>query len=339
MLGKWSNFLYNDQDRLEDFTIPIRDWCYKKSPIIDDQATDTAYKSVENADNAEGHDLTLEMEMEDKLDVCSEPDARAKFELSPTKEDRVDVCSDPDARAKFELSPTLEGGVDVCFEPDARARFELSPTKHVVALDKIGVICITDGDVTVIRGNVAGDSDSHEDEYIRVSMISVDETRRGASAHIHNSLGIRDCVIPECETQPTLVAYRDSTLCNKESLPIMTKSCFGLCGSTNQFHSTDFEWCVECVNRLIWGFLVSCVVSIVTKNRSVGTDVFIKGSDVFVSIWGLLDGLIAPCDEMHGCWWSTEDFKDTLNNVMLGRGAQMISHDVPGVKTMDRCCQ
>ena len=207
--------------------------------------------------NAEGHDLTLEMEIEDKMDVCSEPDARAKFELSPTK--------------------------------------------HVVALDNIGVNCIADGDVTVIRGNVDGDSDTHEDEFIRVSMISVDETRRDTSVDIHNSLGTRDCVIPECVTQPTLIAYGDSALCNKESLQIMRKYCFGLCGSTNQFHSTEFEWCVECVNRLIWGFLVSCVVSIVMRNRSVGTDVLSKGSDVIVSIWGLLDGLVMLCDAMREC--------------------------------------
>ena len=64
--------------------------------------------------------------------------------------------------------------------------------------------CIADGDVTVIRGNVDGDSDTHEDEFIRVSMISVDETRRGTSVDIHNSLGTRDCVIPECVTQPWL---------------------------------------------------------------------------------------------------------------------------------------
>ena len=94
--------------------------------------------------------------------------------------------------------------------------------------------------------------------------------------------------------------------------------------------TTDFEWCVECVNRLIWGFLVSCVVSIVWRNRSVGMDVFIKGSDVLVSIGALLDGRITPCDAMRACLWRTEDFKDTLNNVMLGRGAKMISHDVPG---------
>ena len=272
---------YYCRHKLENY----KDWHYNKSPIVDSRATDEAYKSVGNADNAEGHDLTLDMEIEDKIDVCSEPDARAKFELSPTR--------------------------------------------HVVELDKIGVNCITDGDVTVSKGNVAGDSDAHEDEYIRVSMISVDEPRRGTSEHIHKSLGIRDCVIAECETQPTLFAYRDSALCNKDSLQIMTKYCFGVCGSTSQFYSTDFEWCVECVDKLIWGFLVSCVVSIVTKYRSVGTDVFIKGSDVYVSIWGLLDGLITPCDAMHECLWRTEDFKDTLNNVMLGNRSKMISHDIP----------
>ena len=234
---------------------------------------------------AVGHDLTLEMEIEDKMDVCS--------------------------------------------EPDARATFELSPTKHVVALDNIGVNCIADGDVTVIRGNVDGDSDMHDDEFIRVSMISVDETRGDTSVNIHNSLGARECVIPECVAQPTLVAYGDSALCNKESLHIMRKYCFGLCGLTNQFHSTEFEWCVECVNRLIWGFLVSCVVSIVMRNRSVGTDVLSKGSDVIVSIWGLLDGLVILCDAMRECLWTLKDINDTLNNVMMGNRARMISHDIP----------
>ena len=234
---------------------------------------------------AVGHDLTLKMDIEDKLDGCS--------------------------------------------EPDARATFELSPTKHVVALDNIGVNCITDGDVTVISGNVDGDSDMHDDEFIRVSMISVDETRRDTSVNIHSSLGTRECVIPECVIQPTLVAYGDSALCNKESLHIMRKYCFGLCGLTNQFHSTEFEWCVECVNRLIWGFLVSCVVSIVMRNRSVGTDVLSKGSDVIVSIWGLLDGLVILCDAMRECLWTLKDINDTLNNVMMGNRARMISHDIP----------
>ena len=66
---------YYCRHKLEDY----KDWHYNKSPIMDGRATDAAYKSVGNADNAEGHDLTLEMEIEDKIDVCSEPDARANL--------------------------------------------------------------------------------------------------------------------------------------------------------------------------------------------------------------------------------------------------------------------
>ena len=203
---------YDCRHKLDDY----KDWHYNRSPVVDSRTTDGDYKSVGNADNADGHDMTLEMEIEDKIDVCSEPDARAKFELSPTK--------------------------------------------HVVELDKIGVNCINDGDVTVNMVNVAGDSDTHGNEYIRVSMISVDESRRGTSEHIHKPLGIRDFLITECGKQPDLSAYRDSALCNQDPLQNMTNNCFGVCGSTNQFYSPEFEWCVECVDKLIWGFLVSCVI-------------------------------------------------------------------------------
>ena len=58
---------------------------------------------------------------------------------------------------------------------------------------------------------MAGDSDMHEDEYIRVSMISVDESRRRTSEHIQKPLGMRDCVIAESGKQPDLSGYRDST--------------------------------------------------------------------------------------------------------------------------------
>ena len=43
------------------------------------------------------------------------------FDFSPTREDGVDVCSDPDARAKFKLSPTMEDGVEVCSDPVVRS--------------------------------------------------------------------------------------------------------------------------------------------------------------------------------------------------------------------------
>ena len=145
-------------------------------------------------------------------------------------------------------------------------------------------------------------------------MISMDESRRSTSEHIHKPLGMRDCVIAEC---------------NQESLQNMTNNCFGVCRSTNQFYNPEFEWCVECVDRLIWGFLVSCVVSVVTRNRSVGADEFIKGSGVCVSTRGLPDGPIAPCGAIHDCLWRAEDFRDVLSSVVLGSGAKMNRHDVP----------
>ena len=111
----------------------------------------------------------------------------------------------------------------------------------------------------------------------------------------------------------------------RESLPSMTTSCFGLCGLTNKFHNTDFEWCVQCVNRLLWGFIVSCVVSIVGR----GIDVFITGCDVLVSIGARLDGLITPVDAMRLCLWSTEDFKDMLHIVMCDYWTGLIRLDIP----------
>ena len=173
-----SSFFYSDTDRLEDFTIPISDWCYKKSPIVHEEPTKTVFGSVTDPEEmkkmfkiADNVGIYLDPDARarfklspNKIDVCPDPDARAKFDLSPTLEDGVDVCSDPDARArfilspnkidvcpdpdaraKFELSPTLEDGVDVCSEPDARAKFELSPTMED------GVAVCSDPDVRFVH--------------------------------------------------------------------------------------------------------------------------------------------------------------------------------------------
>ena len=69
--------------KLDDY----KDWYYNRSPVVDIRTTDGDCKSLGNADNADGHGLTLDMGIEDKLVVCSEPDARAKLDLSPTKHD------------------------------------------------------------------------------------------------------------------------------------------------------------------------------------------------------------------------------------------------------------
>ena len=267
------SFFYNDTDRLEDFSIPISNWCRKGSPIVDEEPTKTVFGPVTG------------------------PEER---------------------RNRYKIADIG----DYFRDPDARARFELSQAKSAIIM---GYTFTGDDGATGMGENMTGDTVAEENEYIRVSMISVDEHRTVQSDFKHDSLGIRDCALPECATRPMLAAYEDSTLCVRESLPSMTTSCFGLCGLTNQFHHADFEWCVKCVNRLLWGFIVSCVVSIVER----GIDVFITGCDVLVSIGARLDGLITPGDAMRLCLWRTEDFKDMLHIVMCDYWTGLIRLDIP----------
>ena len=156
-------------------------------------------------------------------------------------------------------------------------------------------------------------------------MISVDEHRTVQSDIILHSVGIRDCASPKYVKRPIVVENEDLTRCVIESLPNMTTSCFGVCGVTNQFHNTGFGWCVECVNRLLWGFIVSCVVSIVGRD----IDVFITACDVLVGIGAKLDDLITQCDAMRLSSWRTKDFKETLNNVMCVYRTGLIRLDIP----------
>ena len=76
----------------------------------------------------------------------------------------------------------------------------------------------------------------------------------------------------------------------------------------------------------MWGYRVSCVVTIVTKNRSVGIDVFIERSCVYASTRGLEDGPVRPCDVISVYVWMTEKLKDVLNKVMLVNKAPVDSH-------------
>ena len=267
------SFFYNDTDRLEDFSIPVSDWCRKGLPIVDEEPTKTVFGPVTGSE---------------------------------------------ERRNRYKIADSGDNFRD----PDARARSELSQAKSAIAM---GYTFTGDDGATGMGRNMTGDAVAEENEYIRVSMISVDEHRTVQSDFKHDSLGIRDCALPECVTQPMLAAYEDLTVCVRESLPSVTTSCFGLCGLTNQFHHADFEWCVECVNRLLWGFIVSCVVSIVGR----GIDVFITGCDVLVSIGARLDGLITPGDAMRLCLWRTEDFKDMLHIVMCDHWTGLIRLDIP----------
>ena len=182
------SFFYNDTDRLEDFSIPVSDWCRKGSPIVDEEPTKTVFGPVTGSE---------------------------------------------ERRNRYKIADSGDNFRD----PDARARSELSQAKSAIAM---GYTFNGDDGAIRIGGNMTGDAVAGDNEYIRVSMISVDEHRTVQSDFEHDSLGIRDCALPECGTQPMLAAYEDLTVCVRESLPSVTTSCFGLCGLTNQFPPCGF---------------------------------------------------------------------------------------------------
>ena len=201
---------------------------------------------------------------------------------------------------------------DLYSEPVGRAKSELPPEEAVKNIDIFGIDYVTNDDITVNRRNSAGVSDTNEAEIMRVSMITTDVSQGNTNSHNNNSQGIQDCVCPEREKQHELSAHMDFELCKKDSLRNMTRNCFGVCGLTHRFNSPELEWCWECIDRLMWGYHVSCVVSIVTENRSIGIDVFIEGSYIYASTWGLQDGPVRPCDVIPVYVWMTEQFKDVL---------------------------
>ena len=57
----------------------------------------------------------------------------------------------------------------------------------------------------------------------------------------------------------------------------------------------------------MWGYRVSCVVTIVTKNRSVGIVVFIEESCVYASTRGLEDGPVRLCDVIPVYVWMSPE--------------------------------
>ena len=132
---------------------------------------------------------------------------------------------------------------------------------------------VTNDDITVNMRNLAGVSDTNEDMRVsmRVSMTTAELSQGNTNSHSNDSPGIQDCVYPKREKQDDLSAHMDFKQCEIHSLRNMTGNCFGVCVLTHRLNLPEIDWCWECINRLIWGYRVSCVVTIVTKNRSVGS--------------------------------------------------------------------
>ena len=318
----WTNFRFQAKQAFKldnvalaesDFPIAVKELVVKSRVTMQD-INDRAEREYEEEQEWKAAGKTVEPDFwhndTDRLEDFSIPISswgRRRSTIvneEPTKTGFGPVTEPEETRNLYKIP---EYG-DYFRDAEHRARFELSQAKGAIAMGLTDLNDTSGDGATGVREKVAGDTVAEENDYIRVSV------------EIH-----RDCTSPEYVTRPIVVENEDSTPCVIESLPNMTTSCFCLCGLTIQFHSTGFGWCLKCVNRLLWGFIVSCVVSLVGRD----IDVFITACDVLVGIGAILDGLITPCKAMRLSSWRTNDFKETLNNVMCVYWTGLIRLDIP----------
>ena len=121
-------------------------------------------------------------------------------------------------------------------------------------------------------------------------------------------------------------AHMDIRLGGKYSLWNLTVNCFGGCDLTHRLNRAGIDWCWICIDRLIWGYRVSCLVAIVNKDRTIGRCMSIEGSGVYASTQGLEDRPVIPYDVIPVFVWMTEKFKAILDKVMLVDKATVDSH-------------
>ena len=57
---------------------------------------------------------------------------------------------------------------------------------------------------------------------------------------------------------------------------------------TDRFKEPGLCWCWNCVDRLVWGYRVSCLMASVNANRFLLIDVFTKESRVYAMGLGLI---------------------------------------------------
>ena len=96
-----------------------------------------------------------------------------------------------------------------------------------------------------------------------------------------------------------------------------TDCCFGVCGMTDSLNRSEIGWCGDCVDRLLWGYRVSCLVTIVIKDRSYGIDLCTEECRIYTSGLGLVGVPMRPYDAISVYMMMNENFKGGLNNVML----------------------
>ena len=184
--------------------------------------------------------------------------------------------------------------------PVGRAKSKFTTTEAGIEIDSLGVDYAKCDDIPVTKMIPAGVLDTDEHLVMRVSTITAEvsglETSSYSNDAMNDSPGIQECVCPERRRRDELSAHVDIQLLVDNNRRSMTVCCFGLCGITDHLNRPELDWCWDSVDRLVWGYRVSCVVTIVTKTRSLGIDLFTEGRCVYASTLGLVDDHVRAYD-------------------------------------------
>ena len=187
-------------------------------------------------------------------------------------------CSVPDSENT--TSDENSGPIDRPFT-------KLTTTGAGIEIDSLGVDYVKCGEIPVTELIPVGVVDTDEHLVMTVSTITADVSGLVTSLYsdtdINDSPVVQEYVCPERRRRDDLSAYVDTQLLVKNCRWKMTVCCFGLCGMTDRLNRLELGCCWDCVDRLVWGYRVSCLVAIVTKNRSLGIDLFTEERRVYAS--------------------------------------------------------
>ena len=152
-------------------------------------------------------------------------------------------------------------------------------------------------------GEDHGDSDDSDDEYgytdywpIRHTELPGVKPISSNDVEANDSPRDQDSACPEHLRRNDVSVYVDTQLLVKNFRQTMTFCCFGMCGLIDRFKESELRWCWNCVDRLVWGYRVSCLMASVNANRFLLIDVFTEESRVYARGWGLLGDPVRPYD-------------------------------------------
>ena len=192
----------------------------------------------------------------------------------------------------------------------AGIEYDYSSVEHV----KCGEIPVTE--LIPVRG-----LDTEEQLTLRVSTITTAlsevETRVCIETGINDKPEIKDCASPEHQGRKKVSAYEDTQLVMSDYPRNFTDYCFGVCEKTDSINRSGTGWCWDCLDWLLWGYRVSCLVASVIKDRSYGIDLYNEEWRVYTSGPDLVGDPMKPYDVISVYGMMNENFKGGLSNVML----------------------